>query len=489
MDMMMKKNKQHDWTDALRDRLQDVRLPLEDGWAAGVDPENPGNPVQPAPETGGRTGKGGISWPTTAWWPWALAGVAAVLAAVLLLRPVREPDPSLLTQNQPSTAPAQTLSEPSGPDAAQFQPDPAPERSAVPARPSSKTASGAESRPHYPAASSKTAGFEDKSEKNTLPSSNQAQNEDAAGAGVSTTEIPGQAGNEVEGARNDQQNRTDVQGLRTGEAGTLTDIAQADLPPEPEELRKARRGPVSLRLQVGSSGGAGALTPSFTNGGIMYASDASLSVGGVIIYPDYDGAIVSWDSNDPNTQFQYNSVTQTLGHPVQSSANTRYSGTDTPVLPVSFGVSAALPMTRRLTLSAGLAYTQRSGARVSTNAEPGQQPAEVTWQGAALHYLGIPVELHGYINPDNRLRFYVGGGLLAEKCIHVTGTEMLPEPVLFSANLQAGVDFRLLRGVRIYLSPSLGYYLNRSSYITNWDDRPLFSLRAGLSFDLKSSAR
>lgn len=466
----MKKNKQHDWTDALRDRLQDARLPLEDGWAAGVGPENPGNPVRPAPETGERTGKGGISWPTATLWPWALAGVAAVLAAVLLLHPVREPAPSLLTQNQPSTAPA----------------------------PSSNTAPSEESQPQTPDPSSKTARFEDKAGKNTLPSSNQAQNEDmtlasgiqrADGEGESGKEIPGQAGNDPQQAGNDGQDRNDGQDLRTGEAGTLTDIAQADLPPEPEELRKARRGPVSLRLQVGSSGGAGALTPSFTNGGIMYASDASLSGDGVIIYPDYDGAIVSWDSNDPNTQFQYNSVTQTLGHPVQSSANTRYSGTDTPVLPVSFGVSAALPMTRRLTLSAGLAYTQRSGARVSTNAEPGQQPAEVTWQGAALHYLGIPVELHGYINPDNRLRFYVGGGLLAEKCIHVTGTEMLPEPVLFSANLQAGVDFRLLRGVRIYLSPSLGYYLNRSSYITNWDDRPLFSLSAGLSFDLKSSAR
>ena len=268
MDMMMKKNKQYDWTDALRDRLQDARLPLEDGWAAGVAPEIPGNPVRPAPGAGGRTGKGGISWPTAALWPWALAGVAAVLAAVLLLRPVRrEPAPSLLTRNQLPTTPAQTLSEPSGPDAAQFQPDPAPEWSAVPARPSSKTASGAESRPHYPAASSKTAGFEDKSEKNTLPSSNQAQNEDAAGAGVSTTEIPGQAGNDPQQAGNDQQNRNDGQDLRNGEAGSLAEIAQNDLPAEPEAPRKPRRGPVSLRLQasVGGQGSPGLLRPAGPN--------------------------------------------------------------------------------------------------------------------------------------------------------------------------------------------------------------------------------
>lgn len=487
MDMMMKKNKQHDWTDALRDRLQDARLPLEDGWAAGVGPEIPG--------------KGGISRPTAALWPWALAGVAAVLAAVLLLRPAKTPAPGLLVQEVPATTvPAS---------------DPA--HAATPASAaSSSPASVASSQ----APSSKTPVFNNGTGKTATPSSKRAISDNGNGNPATPSSKQAVSDNGEEGTANPspdqtapfarggndavETGRTDASaaqnlpatataqastGLSAGGPGTLAEAALQDLPDEPDKQKKARRGPVSLRLQVGSSGGAGALTPSFTNGGIMYASDASLSGGGVIIYPDYDGAIVSWDSNDPNTQFQYNSVTQTLGHPVQSSANTRYSGTDTPVLPVSFGVSAALPMTRRLTLNAGLAYTQRSGARVSTNAEPGQQPTEVTWQGAALHYLGIPVELHGYINPDNRLRFYVGGGLLAEKCIHVTGTEMLPEPVLFSANLQAGVDFRLLRGVRIYLSPSLGYYLNRSSYITNWDDRPLFSLRAGLSFDLKSSAR
>lgn len=496
MDMMMKKNKQHDWTDVLRDRLQDARLPLEDGWAAGVDPEIPGNPVRHAPETGGRTGKGGISWPTAALWPWALAGVAAVLAAVLLLRPAKTPAPGLLVQEVPATTvPAS---------------DPAP--AATPASAAAaNTASAATtvtpadaSAASSPAPSSKTPVFNNGTGKTATPSSKTPISDNENGNPATPSSKQAVSDNGEEGTANPSPDQAVVSAaqnlpatataqastdLSAGGPGTLAEAALQDLPDEPDRQKKARRGPVSLRLQVGSSGGAGALTPSFTNGGIMYASDASLSGDGVIIYPDYDGAIVSWDSNDPNTQFQYNSVTQTLGHPVQSSANTRYSGTDTPVLPVSFGVSAALPMTRRLTLSAGLAYTQRSGARVSTNAEPGQQPAEVAWQGAALHYLGIPVELHGYINPDNRLRFYVGGGLLAEKCIHVTGTEMLPEPVLFSANLQAGVDFRLLRGVRIYLSPSLGYYLNRSSYITNWDDRPLFSLSAGLSFDLKSSAR
>ena len=50
--------------------------------------------------------------------------------------------------------------------------------------------------------------------------------------------------------------------------------------------------------------------------------------------------------------------------------------------------------------------------------------------------------------------------------------------------LQAGADFRLVPGVRIYLAPVVSQYLNRSAYANGWDEKPQFSLRAGLSFDL-----
>ena len=61
----------------------------------------------------------------------------------------------------------------------------------------------------------------------------------------------------------------------------------------------------------------------------------------------------------------------------------------------------------------------------------------------------------------------------------------LRDPVLWSWNLLAGGDLRVLPGVRIYLSPALTRYLNHSAYAVSWDERSNFSLRAGLSFDLK----
>ena len=73
----------------------------------------------------------------------------------------------------------------------------------------------------------------------------------------------------------------------------------------------------------------------------------------------------------------------------------------------------------------------------------------------------------------------------AEKCIYVSGAEPLRDPVLFSWNLQAGLDLRVLPGVRLYVAPAASTFLNRSAYKASWDKGTIFSLRAGLSFDLK----
>jgi len=149
-------------------------------------------------------------------------------------------------------------------------------------------------------------------------------------------------------------------------------------------------------------------------------------------------------------------------------------------LPLSFGVSAAVPLSACWALSAGLEYARRPGRIPSL-------PGNVSVQRVSLHYLGIPVELQYYFNPEQRLRFYLGSGLKVEKCIAVSGAQPLPDPFLFSLNLQAGADLRVLPGVRLYLAPSLTRYLNRSAYSVSWDNAPLLGLRAGLSFDLEGA--
>jgi len=166
------------------------------------------------------------------------------------------------------------------------------------------------------------------------------------------------------------------------------------------------------------------------------------------------------------------------GQPVYSSpsasTNKPVPAASVPRIPISFGVSAELSLSRHWSLAAGLDYTQRSGYRLYAN----------TPQPLTLHYLGIPLEAHYIFWPESRFRVYLGAGAKVEKSFLVTGGEPLNDPFLFSMNIQAGADVRILPGIRLYLSPVFSGYLTHSAYANTWDNRPQFSLRAGLSFDL-----
>ena len=204
-----------------------------------------------------------------------------------------------------------------------------------------------------------------------------------------------------------------------------------------EEPAQGRPGRVSLRVQAGFAG-------------------ASLASGGIA------GAII------PHEIYSDSGYGLSCSEKPESVQPAR-------AIPVSFGVSAGIPLSRSWALIAGLDYTQRAGWRQFSGSKT---------RALTLHYLGVPLDLHYYFNPENRLRFYLGAGLHAGKCIAVTGGEPLGEPFLFSGNLSAGADFRLLPGVRLYLTPAVSGFFNRSVYLNSWDDKALFQLRAGLSFDL-----
>ena len=438
METMTQKNDK-DWIAVLQERLQDAQLPLEDGWGASAAASGP------APR---------------AWWPWALAGVAAVLAAVLFLRP---PQPSRPAPERVLLAQQTSLLSESIP----------PARPLRAASPAVRGAGAPASRPEVP---------------------DIAREEEAPGRmqeGVTEEGIPDQSEKEE---RTDPPREETVSSFNgeSGDPRPLEELTREDFPEEPTSGPRQRR-PVSLRFQMGTDRSSPVAFVSNSAGSFMYAdyynretiswlSSGQFGPDGYHLVSSPGVPAVSWD---PGQAIQSDPILQ-IGNPAENALqNSGYTERNTPVLPVSFGVSVALPMTRRLTLGTGLVYTQRPGDLTITEAEHGVFPTAVSRYHAALHYLGIPVDLHFYINPESRLRFYVGGGLQADKCIHVSGAEMLSEPVLFSANLQAGADFRLLNGIRLYLSPALVQYLNHSAYLTSWDIYPLFSLRAGLSFDLK----
>ena len=438
-----------DWTTVLQERLRDASLPLEDGWAAGAVSRKSGFSGSWAP------------------WGWALAGAAAALAAVLVLRPAAPSgeEPVRLVE-----APAAEVRDGgAAQDLAVAQ-----VLSAVAQTPD---VTQARVRRGGPNPSTKQAGNKDGVEKEAHPSTKQAWNMDGTGQTCipstngtgSGEEIPDQVRNDGDAGLSggNAVRKGGDAAWNDGDAGR-SDIAQAGQPVRQQSLEELtqgdfatagepgaadvarRRRPVSLRLQAATPGASLAAGGMFSAGPVAYSDPKSYSD------PGYG------DSAKPG------------GNVSQAPSADR-----APVFPVSVGISAAVPLSRRWTLAAGLEYTQRAGAVVQSAA--GSSSA----QSVTLHYLGVPLDLHCYLNPDDRLRVWLGGGLKAEKAIHVTGAAPLRDPVLCSWNLQAGADLRVLPGVRIYLSPALTRYLNHSAYAVSWDERSNFSLRAGLSFDLK----
>ena len=467
-----------DWTTVLQERLRDASLPLEDGWAAGaagagagIEPETLADPARSGRKTWGRAGNPGESGSSRqksggssrksgfsgSWapWGWALAGAAAALAAVLVLRPAA---PSGLRPAAPAgEEPVRLVEAP----AAEVRDGGAAQDLAVAqvlsAVAQTPDVTQARVRRGGPNPSTKQAGNKDGVEKEAHPSTNQARNMDGTGqTGIPSTngtgnaeESPNQVRNDGDVARSDITQAGQPVRQQSLEELTQGDFATAGEPGAADVAR--RRRPVSLRLQAATPGASLAAGGMFAAGPVAYSDPLSLD------NPEYGKTV----------------------KPGSYSSDQAPSADRAPVFPVSVGISAAVPLSRRWTLAAGLEYTQRAGAVVQSAA--GSSSA----QSVTLHYLGVPLDLHCYLNPDDRLRVWLGGGLKAEKAIHVTGAAPLRDPVLCSWNLQAGADLRVLPGVRIYLSPALTRYLNHSAYAVSWDERSNFSLRAGLSFDLK----
>ena len=449
----MKRNKNQDWTRVLQERLQDAQLPAPDDFASWAGQESPAFPARSPKIRGDRPENSGRSWPV-AWWPWAMATVAAAAVAVILF--LRTPDshsrlnpsiPPVVTESPvpiPAASSNMALGEDELLNTEVLSSKQAQNEDETPAPSSSFAGSTGES----PAASSKTVPVEDEQPKTEALSSKQAQNEDGT---------PSQP-------RNDD---------RVVSTQSFDDLIG-------ESSSRRRKPRLSLRVHAASVSSVNTASTSISPVyGTNPVSDASSSQGAPEFYFGRSANSGLSSSTSENGQLTP-ANSPNIGTDLSYSAN---PGTNimnpvpvprAPTIPVSFGVSAELSLSRHLSLLAGLDYTQRCGYRVYENAP----------QSLTLHYLGIPLEAHYVFWPESRFRVYLGAGVKAEKNFLVTGGEPLKDPFLFSLNVQAGADVRILPGIRLYLSPVFSGYLTHSAYANTWDNRPQFSLRAGLSFDL-----
>lgn len=423
--MMRSRNHKEDWTEVLQERLRDASLPLEDGWAAGGSMAPGARPDRNAP------------------WAWALAGVAAVaLAAVLLLRPARPdaPEPVRLVQAPDSSSAV--------PGLAAVLPD--------------QTAVVPDVSATIPGSTSVIPGLT----RNQIPDQVREDKKEVLDDDKQALEANQEVLDDKQEVLETTKKAREV--VAVPPPG-LEEQTREEFQEEPA-ARRSRRGAVSLRVQAGVGGTSSAFAP-----GAMASPQIVQGDGQWILL----GNVVSEGKQTSSDMPTFNALEGgDIWRYVPNSAEAQpvmLPVRQAPVFPVSFGVSAGLPLSRSWVLTAGLDYMQRGGYRLFN-----EMPQSLT-----LHYLGIPLDIHFYFNPESRWRFYLGAGLHAGKCIAVSGGDPLPEPVLFSGSLMAGTDFRIVPGVRLYLAPAVSGFFNRSTYVNSWDDKPVFQLRAGLSFDLK----
>ena len=446
----MKRNKNQEWTRVLQERLQDAQLPAPDDYASWSGQKSQAFPATSPKTQGDRPEHSGHSWPV-AWWPWALGSVAVAACAGLLF--LRTPDHH--TRLNPTIPPIVTESP--APIPAESTPAPA-ATVVIPATP-----------PVIPITSV------------VIP----AEEPESPEPAIAQKEIPGQARNDEPTVRNGGAPVQNDGAAPAVDPATPIVIPAEEpespgLPLEPETPARRRRPRLSLRVHaasVSSVNTASAIGVPYN--GTNQFSDAvtdqnapefyfgNVADGGLATSTLDNGQLFPVKAQ--NTGLFPNYMSDYASNIINPVAVPR-----APAIPISFGVSAELSLSRHWSLLAGLDYTQRSGYHVLDN----------TPQSLTLHYLGIPLEAHYVFWPECRFRVYLGVGVKAEKSFLVTGGEPLKDPFLFSVNAQAGADVRIFPGIRLYFSPVFSGYLTHSAYANTWDSRPQISLRAGLSFDL-----
>ena len=151
-------------------------------------------------------------------------------------------------------------------------------------------------------------------------------------------------------------------------------------------------------------------------------------------------------------------------------------------IPVSFGVSARVHLTDRLSINTGVNYTRYKSLRTRTFLATYDHKKD--WQ--YVHYLGVPVRLDYMAVNKKHFNLYFGAGLQMDKCVYAkVGDERLHEKqVLFGMNGAMGIQVNIVPMVGLYFEPEISYALNEGSIVTFRSDEPfVVTVRGGLRFN------
>lgn len=119
--------------------------------------------------------------------------------------------------------------------------------------------------------------------------------------------------------------------------------------------------------------------------------------------------------------------------------------------PVRLGVSFAFEVTRNLFLESGISY-EYLGSTMKGSGETLHQH---------LHYLGVPLKANVYLSKSDRFSFYVGAGLLFERCVYGTVAGRKVSLNEWQKSYSGSIGAQILLGGRayLYLEPGVSRYM------------------------------
>lgn len=238
-------------------------------------------------------------------------------------------------------------------------------------------------------------------------------------------------------------------------------------------LNKKKRSSKGIQLNLYANGGnnlSNSTRPNFRGGNTSYAYDGN------------SGSGVELGSG------------MILGKSKQE-ASASYISEENHHLPVRIGISAAYPLTERISIEAGVNYTNLTTDRKNGNV------SNYNASKQELHYIGIPVNVKFRAYSWRALDFYASAGVMGEKCIdghireHIivndketqTNTENIHiKQLQWSVNAGAGIQCNLTNHIGLYAEPGVSYFFNDGSSVrTIYKDKPWnFNLNLGLRLNL-----
>ncbi len=154
--------------------------------------------------------------------------------------------------------------------------------------------------------------------------------------------------------------------------------------------------------------------------------------------------------------------------------------------PVSVGLQVGVPLLPRLSLTTGVVYTQTSS---DFTYQYGSRQMVVN---QSLHYVGIPVGLSYEVWGISRLHTYVNVG--GEGAVNVKNKTLMDgncedvgrDKMQWSANASLGIQFDVIPQLGIYAEPGAKYYFDNGSHIDNvFKDKKLnFNFQFGLRWNI-----